>query len=134
MTTLVRIGLAWAANVLALLFAEAVADGLKIEPEWRVLTAGAVFGVVNWAIRPVLKKLAAPLIVVTLGIAIFVVNLVSVYLASEISSGFTLDDFDAAITVTIFLWIANALLHAGFALARRRDDEAPRPTTNARRR
>ena len=123
MSWFVRVGVAWAANVLALLISEAVDTGVTIEPEWRVLTAGIAFGLVNWAVRPILKKLAAPLIIVTLGIALFFVNLLGVYLASEISTGFTIDDFDATITVAFFLWIANALVQAAFAFARRRDED-----------
>jgi putative membrane protein len=125
MKTLIRIGAVWVANIVALLLAEAYTDGLEIDPEWRVITAGAVFGVVNWAVKPVLRKLAAPLIILTLGIALFGVNLLAVYLASEISSGFELDDLNAAVSATFYLWLVNAIVQLGLVVAARRDHDDP---------
>jgi putative membrane protein len=121
MKTLIRIALTWVANIVALLLAEGYTDGLQIDPEWRVITAGAVFGVINWAVKPVLRKLAAPLIILTLGIALFGVNLVAVYLASEISSGFELENLNAAVSATFWLWLVNAILQIGLAIDARRD-------------
>jgi putative membrane protein len=121
MKTLIRIALTWVANIVALLLAEGYTDGLQIDPEWRVITAGAVFGVINWAVKPVLRKLAAPLIILTLGIALFGVNLLAVYLASEISSGFELENLNAAVSATFWLWLVNAILQIGLAIDARRD-------------
>jgi putative membrane protein len=120
---LIRIGSVWVANIAALLVAEQYTDGLEIDPEWRVITAGAVFGVINWAVKPVLRKLAAPLIILTLGIALFGVNLLAVYLASEISTGFELDDLNAAMSATFWLWLVNVVVHAVLALGSGRSDD-----------
>jgi len=133
MPTLIRIGMIWVANIVALLLAEGYTEGLQIDPEWRVITAGAVFGVINWAVKPVLRKLAAPLIVLTLGIALFGVNLFAVYLASEISTGFELDDLDAAMSATFWLWLANVIMHAVLALRSRRQVVRGADTVGVRR-
>ena len=77
-----RILLLWGCNVAALLFADLVVSDISIDPEWRAITAGAVFGIVNWAVKPLLRLLALPLIVITLGVALFVVNLLVLYITS----------------------------------------------------
>jgi len=130
--TLIRIGSIWVANVVALLLAEAYTDGLEIDPEWRVLTAGAVFGLINWAVKPILRKLAAPLIVLTLGIALFGINLLAVYLASVISTGFELDGLDAAVSATFWLWLVNAIVHAVIAIQARRGRDEAQPGAGTR--
>jgi putative membrane protein len=109
---LVRIGLIWGCNVLALLVADLVVRDIAIDPEWRAISAGAVFGIVNWMIKPIIKTLALPLIMLTFGIALFFVNLLVLYIASWISSGFTIRSFGGAIGATIVLWLVNAALHA----------------------
>jgi putative membrane protein len=120
---MIRIGAIWAANIVGLLLAEHYTEGLAIDPEWRVITAGAVFGVINWAVKPVLRKLAAPMIILTLGIALFGVNLLAVYLASEISTGFELDDLNAAVSATFWLWLVNVIMQSVIAIQARRRQE-----------
>ena len=133
MTTLIRIGVIWVANIVALLLAEAYTDGLEIDPEWRVISAGAVFGLINWSVKPILRRLAAPLIILTLGVALFGVNLLAVYLASEISTGFELDDLNAAVSATFWLWLVNAIVHAAIALHARRRHHEPELGAGSRR-
>jgi uncharacterized membrane protein YvlD (DUF360 family) len=60
---------------------------------------------------------------VTLGIALFGVNLIAVYLASEISTGFELEDLDAAVSATFWLWLLNVIVHVMVAVRTRRRDE-----------
>jgi putative membrane protein len=120
---MIRIGAIWAANIVGLLLAEHYTEGLTIDPEWRVITAGAVFGVINWAVKPVLRKLAAPMIILTLGIALFGVNLLAVYLASEVSTGFELDDLNAAVSATFWLWLVNVIVQSMIAVQARRRQE-----------
>ena len=115
-----RILLLWGCNVVALLFADLVVRDIHIDPEWRAITAGAVFGIVNWAVKPILRVLALPLIVITLGIALFFVNLLVLYITAWVSSGFGIDSFGGAIGATIVLWLVNLALQASFGLGDRR--------------
>jgi putative membrane protein len=119
-TTLVRALLAWAGNSLGLWISQEIFEGVVIEPLWRVITAGAVFGLVNWLVKPVLRKLATPFIVITLGIALFVVNLVAVYIAAAISDGVDIQKFGGAVGTTIVLWCINVALNSVFSMQDRR--------------
>jgi putative membrane protein len=116
---IVRALLVWGCNVVALLVADLAVHDLRIDPEWRAVTAGAVFGIVNWAVKPIVRLLALPLIVITLGIALFFVNLFVLYIASWLSSGFVIESFGGAVGGTIVLWAVNTVLFMVLGLRER---------------
>ena len=109
---LVRVVLIWASNVVALLAADWLVDGIHISPWWHAVIGGAVLGVINWAVKPIIKALALPLIIITMGIALFFVNLLVLVLTAWLTDGIDIDSFGAAVGGTIVLWIVNSLLHA----------------------
>jgi putative membrane protein len=109
-----RILLLWAFNVAALFVADWLIDGIEIDDAWKVVIAGAVFGLVNWLVKPVVTLLSLPLIVLTLGIALFFVNLLMLALTAWLVSGFDIDGFWPAVGGTIVVWIVNAVLRAVF--------------------
>ena len=119
---LTRIVLVWASNALAILVANWLIDGIRFDDQWRVILAGAVFGLVNWAVKPLVTLLALPVIILTLGIALFFVNLLMLYITSWVMPGFHIDSFGAAIGGTIVIWLVNVIVYAVLGLNRRADD------------
>jgi putative membrane protein len=117
---LTRVLALWACNVAALFVADALFDGLEFEDAWKVVIAGAVFGLVNWLVKPIVTLLALPLIILTLGIALFFVNLLMLYVTSWVTPGFDIDSFWSAVGGTIVIWLVNAVLQAVFDLDDRR--------------
>jgi putative membrane protein len=109
-----RILLLWAFNVAALFVADRLIDGIEIDDAWKVVIAGAVFGLVNWLVKPIVTLLSLPLIILTLGIALFFVNLLMLALTAWLVSGFDIDGFWPAVGGTIVVWIVNAVLRAVF--------------------
>jgi putative membrane protein len=88
-------------NAAALWVATRVVAGLSFDGDWRLLFVVAlVFGVLNVLVRPVLKLLTFPILIITLGLFIFVVNAVMLWLTSAISDalglGFHVEGFRAA--------------------------------------
>lgn len=62
-------------NAVALWVAAQLVGGIQLTTEfWPMLLVAAVFGLVNALIKPVLLLLSLPVMVLTLGIFIFVVN------------------------------------------------------------
>ena len=110
--TLVRIVLIWGINVLALLAADWLVDGIHISPWWHAIIGGAVLGLINWAVKPIIKALALPLIIITMGIALFFVNLLVLVITAWVTDGIDIDSFGAAVGGTIVLWLVNSILHA----------------------
>jgi putative membrane protein len=90
-------------NALALGAAVWLLDGITIDASSdrdKILTllgVGLVFGIVNAVIRPIVKFLSFPFIVLTLGLLIFVINAAMLMLTSKIAGqldlGFHVDHF-----------------------------------------
>jgi putative membrane protein len=116
---LLRAAAVWACNVAAIWVADQLVDGISISPEWHVVWVGAVFGLVNWIVKPIVTLLSLPVIIITLGIALFFVNLLMLYITSWILGSFTIDAFWSAVGATIVIWLVNCLLHAVLGLNRR---------------
>jgi putative membrane protein len=106
-------------NVAAIWVAAEVLDGVsyadKIET---LLLAALVLTIANWLVKPVLKILALPVIVLTLGIALFFVSLAMLLLTEAVVDGFRIDGFWAAVGATVIVWAVNAAVQA---VARRKD-------------
>ena len=110
-----RILLLWAFNAVALIVADWLVDGIRFDD-----------GIVNWLVKPLVTLLSLPVIVLTLGIALFFVNLLMLYLTSWIVSGFEITSFWSAVGATIIIWLVNSVLQGIFGVddMRRRRAEA----------
>jgi putative membrane protein len=104
-----------AINVAALFVASIFIDGIDYSSRfWVLLLAGAVFGLVNFLVKPILKLLSLPLIVVTLGLVLFGINLLMLYITSWIVGPFTIGSFMDAVWATLIIWAVNMVLRAIF--------------------
>ena len=74
----------------------------------------------NWLVKPIVTVLALPLIILTVGIALFFVNLAMLYLTAWLAPGFRIDSFGAAVFATIIIWLVNVVLRSIFELDGRR--------------
>ena len=73
-----------------------------------------LFAVVNSLLGPILRLLSLPLIIVTLGLFLLVVNAALLAITADISSKLSVDTFGAAVLggflIAFFSWIAELLL------------------------
>jgi putative membrane protein len=73
-------------NAAALWIAIQLVDGIEHRGSWwSLLIVALVFGVLNASIRPLLKLLSLPVIILTLGLFIFVINALMLMLTGWIS-------------------------------------------------
>src|SRR4030042_4114945 len=92
----------WAINTLALYVAIAIVPGIHPEStRWfALLILGLIFGLLNAIVRPILKLLTCPLIMVTLGFFALILNTFLFYLTGWLGTkfhiGFTVSNFWAA--------------------------------------
>lgn len=78
-------------NAAALWAATQIVPGISFDGEWPLLFAVALlFGALNLSVRPVLKLLTLPFLILTLGLFIFVVNAFMLLLTGWISDAFGL--------------------------------------------
>jgi putative membrane protein len=116
----VRLVVWWASNFVALLAAAWIVEGISYDSVWWLIFAALVFGLVNLSVRPLLVLVALPAVILTLGIALFLIDAFMLWLAGKISPDFTVADFFwAAILGAIVIWAVNMVLQAIF-----RDDKS----------
>jgi putative membrane protein len=78
-------------NAAALWIATQIVPGVEHTGTWvSLLLVALVFGVLNAIVRPILKLLTCPLILLTLGLFTFVINALMLWLTSAVSERFGL--------------------------------------------
>jgi len=109
----------WVITSLALFAAAWLVPGIRVEGNaWIVYAVMAVIlGLVNAIVRPVLKFLTCPLIILTLGLFVLVINGITLWLASEIAVnwfnvGFYVDGFWAAFLGALIVSVVSVILSA----------------------
>jgi putative membrane protein len=103
----VRLLVAWGANVLALIVADWALAGFAIEWWGPLLLAGAVFGLANVFLKPLLTIIAIPLIILTFGIAYFFVNVAILAFTEWVVPNFSIDGFWTYVGAVIVMWVVN---------------------------
>jgi putative membrane protein len=102
-------------NALAIVLAAKVIPGIELNGVLSALAAGLVLGVVNGIIRPVLVFLTLPLTLVTLGLFLFVLNGLCLWLTAAVVKGFEIHGFWAAVfgalLVSMVSWVLTAFLN-----------------------
>lgn len=109
----------WLIAGLALFAAAWLVPGITVESDgWAVYAVMAVIlGLVNAVVRPILKFLTCPLIVLTLGLFVLVINGLTFWLASSIAVnwfdvGFYVDGFWPAFLGALIVSIVSVILSA----------------------
>lgn len=105
--------LTWLGAALALLITAQIVPGFVIKSFVAALIAAVVIGLVNAIVRPVLKLLAFPITLITFGLFSFVINALSLWLASAITpgSGFQIQGFVPAFLGSIVLTIVSSIIN-----------------------
>jgi putative membrane protein len=111
---LLRILIAWGVNIVALLVVDWIFSGVEIGRWWSLILGAAVLGIANAILKPILALLTLPLIVVTLGLFYFVLNVAMLALAEWIAPDFTINGFWTYIGATIVVWLVNWILNTLF--------------------
>jgi len=102
-------------SAVALWIATRIVPGVSYKGELvYLLLVALVFGVVNALARPLLVFLSCPALVLTLGLFIFVINALVLWLTSALSGklglGFHVDGFGAAFLGALVVSIVSLLL------------------------
>jgi putative membrane protein len=101
-------------NAVAIWLATEIVPGINAGSTVTVVVAALVLGVINAIVRPVLLVLTLPLTLVTLGLFLFVLNALCLWLTSAIVPGFDVRGFWpafwAALLVSALSWAANGFV------------------------
>ena len=112
------------ANAVAIWIAAAIVPGVTLGEEelgaqaLTVVIVGAIFGLVNAVLKPILKILTLPLFILTLGLFALVLNALLLWLTSALAEvlglAFTVDGFWPALLGGLVV----AIVSVGFSLLR----------------
>ncbi len=107
-----RLILRWAINAAAVWLAAFFLEGIALEGSWfDLFLVGAVMGLVNSLIKPVLQLLALPLTIVTLGLFTFVINAGMLAIVAWIMPTLAVDGFFSALIGGILISVVSTLLN-----------------------
>jgi putative membrane protein len=102
----------WGVNIVALLVIDWLFDGVRIGRWGPVLVGAAVLGLANAFLKPVLTILTFPLILITLGLFYFALNIAMLGLAEWVASDFSINGFWTYVGATIVVWLVNWVLYS----------------------
>ena len=102
-------------NALSIAAAIKIIDGITFTGEWwKMIIIGAIFGIINALIKPLMMLFTLPLIVFTLGLFTLIVNAVMLIITEKLSAPFNLglqiDGFWAAFWGALIVSIVSIIL------------------------
>jgi putative membrane protein len=102
--------IAWGVNIVILLVLDWLFDSIEIGRWGSILLGAAVLGVANAILKPLLAVVTLPLILVTLGLSYFALNIAMLALAEWIAPNFSINGFWTYVGAVIVAWLVNWVL------------------------
>lgn len=123
-SVLVRAAVAWGGNLLALWVASLLIDSINYSSFGKLALAAVVFGLANLIVKPLLKAVGCVLIVLTLGVGLFLINMAMLALTAWVVPGFGVGGLWSVAGGTVIVWLVNVVVHlvTERALGERRRD------------
>ncbi len=100
----------WLVSAVSLLIVAHFVPGFEIRGLGTALIAPVVIGLVNATMGLILKILTLPLTILTFGLSLFVINALTLQLASLLVPGFVVEGFAAALLGAIVLSVVSTIL------------------------
>jgi putative membrane protein len=104
----------WGVTTIAVMVASSIIHGIRYDSISSLIGAALLLGILNAFIRPVLLILSAPLILVTLGLFILVINALMLRIVPNIIIGFHVDTFGSAFWGALIISVISWMLSAFF--------------------
>ncbi len=107
-----RLVLGFLLNLLGLYLASYLIEGFKVSGGWQAyVVAGLVLTFLNLIVKPILKLVTFPLIILTLGLFLIVINALLLWLASQFTNVIVIENLMSLLWATIILTIMNVVGH-----------------------
>jgi putative membrane protein len=109
----------WLINAVALYVAIWLVPGIELRGNWMgVIWLALIFGLLNALVRPLLKFLTCPLIILTLGLFTIIINTVMLLLTSRIGQAFgiglSVDGFWTAVLGSLVISVVSIVMSVIF--------------------
>lgn len=91
-------------NAIGIWASARLVPGIHFEGNWKwLILAGAVLGFINFFIKPILKIISLPLIWVTLGLFMIIINVLMLNLAAKIVPALVIETWTASFWAVIII-------------------------------
>ena len=97
-------------STLAVLVASNLLDGVYVADISTALVVAVVLGILNTLIKPILVLLTLPITLLTLGLFYLIINVIIIYAAASLVSGFSVDGFLSALFFSFIVSIVSSVL------------------------
>jgi len=97
-------------SALSIMGAAWVLPGVHVDGFFTALWVAIVLGLLNALVRPLLILLTLPVTILTLGLFLLVINVLIVYSASGLVSGFHVDGFFTALFFSVLISLISSIL------------------------
>lgn len=97
-------------RTLAVFFTAYLVPGVEIDTLTTAIWVAVVVGILNATVKPLLILLTLPLTFMTLGLFLLVINGIVVLLADRWIDGFELENFTAAVVMSIVMSLLGSLM------------------------
>src|SRR5256885_15322736 len=104
----------WLTTTVAVMVAASVLHGIRYDSVGSLIGAALLLGILNAFVRPVLLILSAPLILLTLGFFILIINALLLRFLPSMVIGFHVESFGSAFWGAILIGIVSWILSASF--------------------
>src|SRR5215831_16471600 len=102
-----RAVVAIAVNAFALWLCTELWDSVQIHGWWAYILGAGVLALANTIIKPIVALITLPLIIITLGLFLLLINIAMVALAEWIAPNFSIDGFWSYVGVVFIVWLVN---------------------------
>lgn len=121
----------WLVTTFAVLVAAQIVRGIRYDSTVTLLVASLLLGFLNAFVRPLLVLLSLPLLIVTLGIFIQVINALLLLFVGQLVKGFVVEGFWSAfwgsLVISIVSMVTSLLVGRGPRIKVRRGGQASPP-------
>ena len=99
----------WLVNTFGVLIAVVLLPGVSCSGSGELVLASLLLGVLNAGVRPFLLFIALPLLVMTLGLFLIVINALLLYFVSWVIPAFTIDSFGWALLGAFIIGLVSLI-------------------------
>jgi putative membrane protein len=101
----------WFFTTVAVLVATQIVDGIHADSFEGLITATLILGILNAVARPVMIFLSLPLVVITLGLFVFVINALLLWFVGQHMRSFHVDHFRNALLGSVVISVVTLILN-----------------------
>ena len=104
---LVRLLLQFVAMIVAVAIMVQVVPGIDVDSFWGYVQVAILMAIVNTFVKPIIKLITAPIILMTLGLALFAINAILLRVVIGLADDASIDGVGAALVGSVILTLAS---------------------------